>query len=175
MQILVGEKDLIAGFAALVAVFVLQYLVLPAGIPVNLPANERLILFYSKDCKHCTEVIQELDEKKINVVHLPVQEYARFLKNMGIENVPTLMVTEPYQKIFLTGKDPIIRYLLACTASAAAAGKEGKKTSAPKKAEKTSLPEAGPTIDIFSQPDLLTAPAPSGADEGMCREDEICK
>jgi uncharacterized membrane protein len=174
-RLLSGEKDIIAGFAVLAATFLIQYLVLPAGVPINLPADGRLILFYSKDCKHCTEVIQELDEKKISVIHLPVKEYVGFLKNMGIENVPTLMVNDPYQKIFLTGKDTIIRYLLACTASPAAGGKEKKKTSTPKKAKKSSLPAAGPQIDIFSQPDLLTAPAPSGADEGMCREDEICK
>jgi uncharacterized membrane protein/glutaredoxin-related protein len=174
-RLLSGEKDIIAGFAALAAIFIIQYLVLPAGVSVNIPANGRLVLFYSKDCKHCTEVIQELEEEKINVVHVPVQEYVGFLKNMGIENVPTLMVNDPYQKIFLTGKDAIIRYLIACKTSAAAGGKEGKKTAAPEKAKKPSPSSAAPAIDIFSQPDLLTVPATTGAEEGMCREDEICK
>ena len=58
LRMLSGERDVLAGFAALAAVFIIQYLVLPAGIPVNLPAHERLILFYSKDCKHCAEVLR---------------------------------------------------------------------------------------------------------------------
>jgi uncharacterized membrane protein len=171
-RLLSGEKDIIAGFAALAAVFIIQYLVLPAGVPVNLPANERLILFYSKDCKHCSEVIQELDDKKISVAHLPVNEYVGFLKNLGIENIPTLMVNDPYQKIFLTGKDAISRYLLACTASKATVPKTVKTT----KTSKKSKPAAASTdaaIDIFNQPGLLTGPTPSATD--MCKEDEICK
>lgn len=172
-RLLSGEKDIVAGFAALFAIFIIQYLVLPAGVPVNLPTNERLILFYSKDCKHCAEVIQELDEKKISVAHLQVNEYAGFLKNMGIENVPTLMVNDPYQKIFLTGKDAISRYLLACTTSKAVEVKTGKKKT--QKKDAPVAPSSGATIDIFGQPDLLTTPATSAANDGMCKEDEICK
>jgi uncharacterized membrane protein len=172
-RLLSGEKDIIAGFAALAAVFIIQYLVLPAGVPVNLPANERLILFYSKDCKHCSEVMQELDDKKISVAHLPVNEYVGFLKNLGIENIPTLLVNDPYQKIFLTGKDAISRYLLACTASKAEP-KTVKTTKALKKG-KPAAASTGATIDIFSQPGLLTGPTPSAADSDMCREDEMCK
>jgi len=172
-RLLSGEKDLIAGFAALFAIFIIQYLVLPAGVHVNLPANERLILFYSKDCKHCAEVMQEFDDKKISTAHLPVQEYVGFLKNIGIETVPTLMINDPNQKIFLTGTDAINRYLLACTAPKALKTKAVKK-KAPKK-DKLDAPNAGSTIDIFRQPDLLSAPAASAAEEGMCRQDEICK
>ena len=50
---------------------------------MNLPKNERLILFYSKDCKHCAEVIRELDEKKITVAHVPVNEYVVFPEKHG--------------------------------------------------------------------------------------------
>ncbi len=173
-RLLAGEKDILAGFAALFAIFIIQYLVLPAGVPVNLPVNERLILFYSKDCKHCTEVIQELDENKISVVHVPVKEYVGFLKNMGIENVPTLMVNDQYQKIFLTGKEAISRYLLACAKQEAAGIKDGKRPVTPKKTGPVA-PGTAAVIDMFSQPDLLTAPATSAAGEGMCKEDEICK
>ena len=172
-RFLSGEREIIAGFAALFAIFFIQYLVLPAGVPLNLPENERLILFYSRDCKHCAEVIRELDEKKIKVAHLLVNEYVGFLKNMGIENVPTLMVNDPYQKIFLTGKDAITRYLIACSTSKAGEIKAGKITTP--KNEKNPAPRSGTTIDIFNHPDLLTAPVTSAADEGMCKEDEICK
>ncbi|HYA88399.1 MAG TPA: vitamin K epoxide reductase family protein [Nitrospirota bacterium] len=173
MRLLSGEKDIIAGFAALFAIFIIQYLVLPAGVPLNLPTNERLILFYSKDCKHCAEVMKEFDDKKISVAHLPVKEYVGFLKNIGIETVPTLMINDPNQKILLTGTDAINRYLLACTVPKAVQAKAVKK-KAPKK-EVRVVPNSGATIDIFRQPDMLTAPATSAADEGMCKQDEICQ
>ncbi len=174
LRLLSGEKDLIAGFATLAVVFIVQYLVLPAGIPVHLPPHERLILFYSKDCKHCAEVIRELDEKKITVAHVPVNEYVMLLKNMGIENVPTLMVNDPYQKIFLTGKEAIDRYLLACTASTASGNRARQKARVRQKTAPVSS-GSGAAVDIFNQPGFLSAPTPSAADNGMCKEDEICK
>ena len=173
-RMLSGETDVLAGFGALGAVFIIQYLVLPAGVPIHLPPNERLILFYSKDCKHCAEVIKELDEKKIQVARLEVTEYAAFLKNMGIENIPTLMVNEPYQKIFLTGQDSIDRYLLACSNQKAAEVKITGKTKAQLRT-KPAATDAGTTLDIISLPGLLTAPSLSAADDGMCREEEVCK
>ena len=96
-----------------------------------------------------------------------------FLKNMGIENVPTLMVNDPYQKIFLTGKEAIDRYLLACTTSTAGGNRAHQKARVKKTAPVPS--GSGATIDIFNQPGFLTAPTPSAADDGMCKEDEICK
>jgi hypothetical protein len=50
----------------------------------------------------------------------------------------------------------------------------GKKKKTPKKDESIA-PSSGATIDIFRQTDLLTAPVTSAADDGMCKEDEICK
>src|SRR5512143_2152300 len=46
LRILAGERDVIAGFAALAAVFLMHYLILPAGVAAKLPTNDRLILFY---------------------------------------------------------------------------------------------------------------------------------
>ena len=175
LRILSGQKEVIAGFAALAAVFSLLYLVLPVGITVNLPSDNRLILFYSKDCSHCTEVIKEFEEKKIPVAHLPVNEYVNFLKSMGIDHVPTLLVNDPNQKVFLTGKDAISRYLLACTApNKDASGVRPKPAAAAKKAAPATN---GATLmpDVFSPPGLLTMPGPAAADDGMCKEDEICK
>jgi hypothetical protein len=173
LRLAAGEKDMLTGFAAFAAVFSMLYLVLPAGGTVDLPKDARLVLFYSKDCKHCSEIMQDLEEKKIAATHLAVAEYAGFLKNMGIEHVPTLMVNDPYQKIFLTGKDAIRRYLTAC---AAPEKTQGKATPKPK-AGKAAAPaqDTGVTIDIFSSPGLLSAPAQSAAGDGMCREEEICK
>ncbi len=173
IRILSREKDVLAGFVAFGAVFFLQYLVLPAGVPVTLP-DERLILFYSKDCKHCSEVIADLEQRKIAAAHLQVNEYAGFLKNMGIDSVPTLLVNDRNQKVFLTGKDAIIRYLAACTAPKPDLPAAGKGQKPPR----TALPSArGTTLmpDVFNNPGLLTLPSTTTTDEGMCKEDEICK
>ncbi len=173
LRLLDGEKEIITGFVAWAVVFSLQYLILPAGTNVNLPANDRLILFYSKDCKHCAEIMKELDDDNITVTHLPVSEYAGFLKNMGIDHIPTLMVNDQYQKMFLTGKDAISRYLLACTEAKKPAVKTGRK----KQANKAAVfgQSAGVPIDIFKQPDLMTSSSLSSAPEGMCEENKICK
>ncbi len=173
LRILAGEREVAAGFVTLVAVFSLLYLVLPVGVSANLPPDERLILFYSKDCKHCTEVMKEFEEKKVAVKHLPVSEFANFLKSLGIDHVPTLMVNDQNQKVFLTGKDAIIRYLSACTSKTDLPGAAKKKEPARKQS-----PDAGGASlmpDIFSQPGILTMPTRTPTDEGMCKEDEICK
>jgi len=172
-RLLAGETDVLAGFGALAAVFVIQYLVLPAGVPVHLPVNERFLLFYSKDCRHCAELIKELDEKKIQVAHLPVGDYAVFLKNMGIEGIPTLMVNDPYQKIFLTGKEAIERYLLACMNPKSVGVTVPGKAKARYKAV-TPDPDRNVTFDLFRQQSLLTSPNQS-ADNGMCNEEKVCK
>ncbi len=173
IRILSREKDVLAGFVAFGAVFCLQYLVLPAGVPVSLP-DEQLILFYSKDCKHCSEVIADMEQRKIATAHLQVNEFAGFLKNMGIDSVPTLLVNDRNQKVFLTGKDAILRYLAACTAPktdlpAAGKGQKPGRTTIPSSQGTTLMP------DIFNNPSLITLPSTTAADEGMCKEDEICK
>ncbi len=177
VRILAGERDIIAGFVTLAVIFLMQYLVLPAGVPVHLPTNERLILFYSKDCKHCVDVMKELEEKKISVAHVPVQEFVGFLKDMGIEHIPTLMVNDPYQKVFLTGEDAIGRYLLSCTGTKTPpANRAQGATVLRKKGQPASEATAtANTFDVFNQAGLLTSPSQSAANDGMCREDEICK
>jgi len=176
LRLAAGEKDMLTGFAAFAAVFSMLYLVLPASGTVDLPKDARLVLFYSKDCKHCSEIIQDLEEKKIAVTHLAVAEYAGFLKNMGIEHVPTLMVNDPFQKIFLTGKDAIRRYLDACAESGKTQGNAAPKTPLPQRG-KAAPParDTGVTIDIFGSPDLLSAPGQTATDAGICKEEEICK
>ncbi len=175
LRILSGQREVIAGFAAFAAVFILLYLVLPVGITVSLPPENRLILFYSKDCKHCTEVIKEFEDQKIAVAHLPVTEYANFLKSMGIDHVPTLLVNDPNQKVFLTGKEAIHRYLLACAPSAKDASSTGSKPTAIEKKQAPVAKKAPLIPDILSQPGLLIVPDSAAADDGMCKEDEICK
>lgn len=174
LRLLAGEKEVIAGFAALLAVFSLQYLILPAGVTVNLPAKDRLILFYSKDCRQCDEVIKEMEEKKIAVTLQPVNEVAGFLKNMGIEHVPTLLVNDPYQKVFLTGRDAIHRYLLVCLVAKKPAVQAEKKAGTGKE-DNPPAGDAALTPDLYNQPGILNSPNGPATDEGMCKEGESCK
>lgn len=170
-----GARLIWVGFACWLAVFAMFHLVLPASAKVSLPREERLILFYGKDCKHCTALRQELAEKKIAVRELEIGAYANYLKSMGIENVPTLLVNEPYHKEFLTGSEEIGRYL-ARRETAADTAAAGAATS----------PSAAP-IDLFNQagsydPDRPFAPASrlpqpvstSAPDDGMCKQETPC-
>lgn len=176
LRLLAGGTEVAAGFAALAAVFGMLYLVLPAGVNADLPANERLVLFYSKDCKHCSEIMQEIAESKLSVSHREVNGYAGLLKSMGVEHVPTLLVNDPYQKVLLTGKDSIRRYLNACAqAEAVAAGPAQGKTPAGKLPARPKTTGSAPIIDFFNQQGIvppINGPAP---EEGMCKEAEICK
>ena len=174
IRLLAGQQEVIAGFLSLAAVFSMFYLVLPASVPVNLPADDRFILFFSKDCKHCAEVIRKLDENKIVVKHLDVVEYSAFLKSMGIDTVPTLMVNAPTQKLFITGKDAILRYLLSCEPAQETKPNDRKKTKKDASAAAPS-PGMGAAGDIFILPPLLTAPSVSAGEEGTCKQDEVCK
>lgn len=111
LRLAAGKKEVIAGFAALLAVFSLFYLVLPAQNIVPLPDNGEFVLFYSKECKFCSQVMDEFEEKKITVLHVPVEAYSGVLKSLGIEHVPTLLVNKGSEKIFLTGIEAIQQYM----------------------------------------------------------------
>jgi uncharacterized membrane protein/glutaredoxin len=100
LRTLAGHREVLAGFGSLLAVFSLFYLILPSEGPA-IPLDQKYILFYSEDCKHCTEIRKELDENKIEVAHVLVKEYSLLLRNLGIEGVPTLMVNGPSEKVFL--------------------------------------------------------------------------
>ena len=169
------HHEVFAGFAALVAIFSLLYLVLPVGVTMKLPENERLILFYSKECKYCAEIKAELDAKKITAVQLDAGKYAGLLNSLNIEGVPTLLVNEQSQKLIFVGRDSIKRYLQACTTEQGAAikvspRKQPQKTGTAAKTGNKTLP-----IDIFTQPSILTLPSGTAPATGLCKEEEICK
>jgi hypothetical protein len=174
LRILSGQREVIAGFGALLAVLVLFYLILPAG-GTALPRDAKYILFYSADCRYCSEIRKELDEKKIDVRHVEIQEYAATLKNLGIEHVPTLMVNGPQEKIFLTGTDAIRRHLLACEQAQPAPPKEQASRTAPRsgKTQATSDQGAGSLVPFSpgGGSNLIFSPLP---DTGICKEDVKC-
>ncbi len=173
-RILSGQREVIAGFGALLAVLGLFYLILPAG-GTALPRDSKYILFYSADCKYCSEIRKELDEKKIDVRHVEIKEYAATLKNLGIEHVPTLMVNGPREKVFLTGTDAIRRHLLTCEQARPAPQKKQASRTAPRpgKTQTTSEQGAG-SLTPFSPgggSNFIFSPLP---DTGICKEDAKC-
>jgi uncharacterized membrane protein/glutaredoxin len=179
LRFLYGEKEVVAGFLSFAGVFALFYLILPTGSTVSLP-EEELTLFYSKDCKYCAEVMKEIEAGKMKVIHLDVREYAGYLKNIGIEHVPTLFVNKKNRKFFLTGKEEIVKYLFPDPKDEK--GKEkNAKTSIQKTKNKTSArvdkSENAPGLlpeQLNSPANLFVLPA----DDGMCKEtlqDEKCK
>jgi hypothetical protein len=173
IRLLADNKEIVAGFVSLAAVFSMLYLVPPAVSTANLPNNERFILFYSKECKHCAEVIKSLEEKKIEVKHLEVTPYAGFLKSMGIDTVPTLQVIAQNQKLFISGKDSILSYLLACTPPPGDGANKGSSSNA---GESTIISPgaSGSRLNIFTPSTLLTEPM-SSDESGVCKQNEICK
>lgn len=177
MRILAGEREVVVGFASLAAVFSLFYLVLPAGVTASLPGNDGLTLFYGEDCRHCTETMGELQANSVAVKHLDVKEYGGLLKIIGIEHVPTLLVSGQHQKIFLTGQETIRRFL---SASARKEEPERKPLikSGLKKTRTTSsaaISKTETTPDVSAERRLLTPFGGDVSDEGMCKQDEACK
>jgi hypothetical protein len=172
VRLLAGETDLIAGFAAFSAVFSLLYLVLPAGGGADFPKDERLVLFYSPDCRHCAEVKGAIESQGISARLQLVAPYASFLKGLGIEHVPTLYVNMPSQKAFLTGKDTILNYLL-CERK----GMEKRRSPAPQKKDAGSSRAGGPKEPVQPLLPLLPPdqPFPPLTDEGACKENAECK
>jgi hypothetical protein len=175
LRLLVGEIALMAGFVSLAAVFGMFYLVLPAQTTVVLPGNDRLVLFYSKECKHCAEIMNEFEANKMPVKHVEVNEYTAYLKGMGIEYVPTLFVNSQYQKIFITGTDAIRGYLFTCSTASKAEEKGNQKVGPGKTKKPRKMDDAGTAPDIFSPQGVLTVPVATAPAAGMCKEDEVCK
>jgi len=170
MRLLSGDKEVIAGFLSSAAVVSLFYLILPAGGAVRLP-EEELVLFYSVDCRYCSEVREKIDAHKIQVSHLLVGEYSGLLKNIGIEHVPTLLVNKKNQKIFLTGREAIDQYLFVD--SLGQSQKDSTQSTAVQ-TKKKPLPAARPRSQL---PGMLFLPQGSSskfliqpADVGMCIE-----
>ncbi|MDH4161799.1 MAG: hypothetical protein OEW15_03800, partial [Nitrospirota bacterium] len=170
LRIAAGHREVIAGFGALAAVLGLFLLLLPPG-GTALPQDSRHILFYSQDCKHCAEIKKELEAGKVEFEPVLIKEYSATLRPLGIEEVPTLLVTGPYEKIFLTGTKAIRRYLASCSAESAVAAGAKKRSPA---AAARNQPAGQLDLRIFApagSPNDILNPIP---DEGLCKEDVKC-
>jgi uncharacterized membrane protein len=166
LRFLAGHHGVAAGFVSLAAVLSLFYLVLPAG-GSPLPLDQKHTLFYSPECKHCTEIRQEMEAQKTEVRHVPVQAYAPTLKNIGIEHVPTLFVNGPYEKVFLSGTEAIRRYLASCRAmQVLPPGRPARQASPPAIQQTVPL--------LLSEPGMSGQLFPPPPDDGVCRENTKC-
>ena len=130
LRLLAGQREILFGFATLGALLALFFLILPSG-GRTLPAEHKVILFHSSDCKHCAEIKKELDDARIEVEHVLVKEYSATLKSIGIEHVPTLLVNGPYEKRFLTGTDAVRGYIASCRVPPAPPARRGSPAPGP--------------------------------------------
>jgi hypothetical protein len=175
LRLLSRHHEVLAGFGACVAIFSLLYLVLPVGVTITVPEHERLVLFYSTECKYCAAIMAELEQNNIVAKHVKVGAYAGLLKSIGIEGVPTLLVNEPNQKIFITGEEAIRRYMRICSEAKNTAGKSEQKKKTEKKRTPSSSGGLGLNLDLFDQKSILTGPTSTTPGAGICKEDEICQ
>ncbi len=167
LRILAGHREVLAGFGALAALLIFFVLILPPGGP-SLPGEHKLMLFYSADCKHCTEIRKELETAGIDVEHILVKEFSATLRSIGIEHVPTLLVNGPYEKRFLTGVDAIRGYIATCRLPSPSSG-SGAPTRGGQQQEHRLPDFLAPST---GSPDAILNPPP---DEGLCKEDVKCE
>ncbi len=175
LRLIAGKREIVAGFAAMATVFSLLYIVLPAGGSVHIPDDEQFVLFYSKECAYCAQVIDEIEKNGIPVKHVLVSEYSSYLKSMGIEHVPTLYVNNGYEKTFLTGKDAIESYLLCKIEkdSGQAAAQERSDLRAGKAAQ--TKRDSAASENFLNSSDNSSQIFLHDPREGMCKENEKCK
>ena len=176
VRLISGRREIVAGFAAMATVFGLLYIILPAGGSVHIPDDEQFVLFYSKECKYCAQVIEDIEKNAIPVKHVLVSEYSSYLKSMGIEHVPTLYVNNGYEKTFLTGKDAIESYLLCKTRKDPVPPAVQASSAAPaRKAVQTRRDGAVSHENVLNSSDSSSEISLPDPKEGMCRENEKCK
>jgi hypothetical protein len=171
LRMLAGWKEAAAGFAAFAAVLCFVGLVLPPR-GTALPTDKKMVLFYSPKCRHCSEIKEEIDKNKLDITPVLVKEYTATLRNLGVENIPTLFVNGKYEKLLLTGKEAIRRYLAACQSS----GKAAPSVADVPALKKESNLKSGNFGSVYSLPPLggpNTLFNPS-TDEGVCKEEQKC-
>ena len=105
-----GWKETAAGFAAFALVLSFVGLVLPPRVTA-IPSDKKMILFYSEECRYCSEIKEEINKNKLEITPVLVKDYTPALKSLGINSVPTLLVNGRYEKVILTGREAIRRYL----------------------------------------------------------------
>ncbi len=167
-----GWKETAAGFAAFALVLCFVGLVLPPRGPA-IPSDKKMILFYSEECRHCSEIKEEISKSKLEITPMLVKDYTAALKSLGVNSVPTLFVNGRYEKLILTGKEAIRRYLAICQSSEKpipsvsnpSTSKKGSRPRSENSGPGSPLSPLGVTNPIFN----------SSNDEGLCKENQKCE
>jgi len=172
LRLFAGWKEAAAGFATFAVVLSLVGFVLPPR-GTALPSDKKMVLFYSTDCPHCSEIKEAIDKDQLDITPVLVKEYTATLKNLGVDSVPTLFVNGRYEKLILTGKEAIRRYLAACQSSGISTS---SVSGAPVSKIKSSIKsEASGSVYPFSPwgtPNPVFNPS---TDEGVCKEEQKCE
>jgi glutaredoxin len=157
VKLIKGSKEMIAGFGSFIGVFILFYLVLPVGTVGKVPDGQ-LTVFYSENCKHCKELMNELEERKIQIPHILIDDNPNFLKNVGIDKVPVLFVNLPGEKRFIIGLSNIKAYIFPPVEKKEEKKVVKKKVDIKKQEERKSILDLAPTSPFLNPP------------EGVCDE-----
>jgi hypothetical protein len=171
LRLFAGWKEAAAGLAAFAVVLCFVGLVLPPRGPA-LPSDKKMILFYSTECPHCTEIKEEIDKNKLDITPVLVKEYAATLRNLGVDSVPTLLVNGRYEKLILTGKETIRRYLAACQSSGISTPPVSGFSSSRK--ESNLKPGDSGSLLLPSPPGAPNPILNPFTDEGVCKEEQKC-
>jgi hypothetical protein len=166
-----GWKETAAGFAAFALVLCFVGLVLPPR-GTAIPSDKKMILFYSEECRHCSEIKEEINKNKLEITPMLVKDYTAALKSLGVNSVPTLFVNGRYEKIILTGKEAIRHYLAICQSSEKpipsvsnpSTSKKGSRTRSGNSGSGSPLSPLGEINPIFNPTN----------DEGLCKENQKC-
>jgi len=171
LRLLAGWREMTAGFAAFALVLCFVGFVLPPR-GAALPSDKKMVLFYSTECKHCSEIKEEIAKNKLDIHPVLVKEYTATLRNLGVDSVPTLLVNSRSEKLLLTGKEAIRRYLAACQAlekpAPPVSGVPASKKRAP---AKTGVSGSVLPLSPLGVPNPIFNPS---TDEGVCNEDQKC-
>jgi hypothetical protein len=171
LRLFAGWKEAAAGFVAFTLVLCFVGFVLPPR-GTALPSDKKMILFYSAECPHCKEIKEEIDKAGLDITPVLVKEYAATLKTVGVDSVPTLLVNGRYEKLILTGKEAIRRYLAACQPS----GMSTPAIPGPQASKKESRLQSGDSGSLLPLPPLnpLNPIGNPFTDEGVCKEEQKC-
>lgn len=166
-----GWKETAAGFIAFALVFCFVGLVLPPPGRA-LPSDKKMILFYSEECRHCSEIKEEINKNKLEITPILVKDYTPALKSLGVNTVPTLLVNGRYEKVILTGKEAIRRYLAVCQSEEkpipSGPTSPVSKKRPPPKSEVSGSPSP---LSPLGTPNSIFNPS---TDEGLCKENQKC-
>ncbi len=171
LRLFAGWKEAAAGFAAFAVVLCFVGFVLPPR-GTALPSDKKMMLFYSTECPHCSEILEEIEKNKLEIIPVLVKDYTATLRNLGVDSVPTLFVNGRYEKLILTGKEAIRRYLAACQSSGVAAP-SGSGAPTSRKESGLISRDSGAMLPLppLGAPNLLLNPS---TDEGVCKEEQKC-